>query len=162
VVVGRPEWVRAMASSPIARVVRVDKLTLAALEATLRLYGEEDVWSKVPTLRAIAVSPLALRLRARRVARRLRGRVGSAAEGGGIRSVSQVGGGSFPDGELPTWVVWVAPRSVAVADLAQRLRQGWPAIVGRVGQGRLLLDLRTVLEEEEPVLIEGILDALRL
>lgn len=118
---------------PAARGFRVDKLTFAALEATLR--GPQP-----PVARALAARPAALRARAQRLAAEI-------AEAEAVDSVAAVGGGGAPGVELPSGAVSV-PESWAT-----RLRTGTPAVVGRIERGRCLLDLRTVDPDDDDLLL---------
>jgi L-seryl-tRNA(Ser) seleniumtransferase len=154
IIVGAARHLRAMRENPLARSYRVDKLTLAALEATLALYRErEGALSEIPTL-ALLGAPLAtVRERATRamVAVRDAG-IGCAL----VDSVSSVGAGAYPRAELP---------SVAIAldghaeRWAAALRAGDPAVVGRVHENRLLLDLRAVSDAEVGALTTAVINA---
>jgi L-seryl-tRNA(Ser) seleniumtransferase len=125
---GKAGIVESLRRHPLARALRVDKLTLAALEATLR--GPES-----PTWQALRCDTGSLRERAEALAARLReGGVDAEA----VLSASVVGGGGAPEVELPSWAVALAP------ELAEPLRTKEPSVVGRVERGRLLLDLRCV------------------
>jgi L-seryl-tRNA(Ser) seleniumtransferase len=154
IIVGRGELVEQMRRNPLCRALRVDKLTLAALEATLVDYLDpERARQQVPVLRMLAVSPASLAERARRIAGRLRehGIDADTADG-----TSAVGGGALPGFELPTTVVCVTPSAGTVADLERRLRTRKPAVVARIQSDRLLLDPRTVLDSEEADLIAAV------
>jgi L-seryl-tRNA(Ser) seleniumtransferase len=134
----------------------VDKLTLSALEATLQHYLKGEAVARVPVWRMIAAPLEELEVRAQRWTVELEG-LGvqvSVQEG-----ESTVGGGSLPGEVLPTWLVAVDVPSVEA--LARRLRLGEPAVVARVAEGRVLLDPRTVLPEEEGALLEALKEALR-
>ncbi|HET6385355.1 MAG TPA: L-seryl-tRNA(Sec) selenium transferase [Armatimonadota bacterium] len=159
VITGRGDLVARMKQDPMMRALRVDKLILAALEATLRLYRDpETAREQIPTIRAITRTPDSIR----EAADRLRSRLEQAGVGDVEvqETLSQVGGGSLPGEELRSWAVRLDPREMPVDTLAKRLRTGQPAIFGRVARGALLLDLRTVAPEEEDALFEGVLAAL--
>ncbi|MEV8503605.1 L-seryl-tRNA(Sec) selenium transferase [Actinoplanes sp. NPDC051475] len=126
---------------PLARALRVDKLTLAALQATVA--GPET-----PTWRALRADPASLRARTGRVAAELSA-AGVAAEV--VESVAVVGGGGAPELELPSWAVALPE------EYARRLRLGEPAIVGRVVRGRLLLDLRCVPPGQDKAVVNAVL-----
>jgi L-seryl-tRNA(Ser) seleniumtransferase len=144
--VGRKELIGRMKRHPLMRVVRPDKLTRAALEATLRLYrNEEAAMREVPTLAALTAPPEVLRARAERLAGTLAGLPDEVDIEAGI---SQVGGGSLPGEELPTSLVCLRCAEPTVMELARRLRMGEPSVWGRVQRDRLVLDLRTVPEHE--------------
>jgi L-seryl-tRNA(Ser) seleniumtransferase len=153
IVVGRAELVDAMRRNPLTRALRVDKGTLAALEVTLRLTLDPAVArAQIPTLRMLAADPDTLRARADALAAALDGVVGCAVRVAPGSSV--VGGGTFPGVELPGWTVRVAPHPgrPEASSLARALRVGDPAVVGRVEDGELVLDPRTVAPEDDAVL----------
>lgn len=151
---GKKELLGRMKRHPLMRVLRVDKLTMAALEATLRLYGDEAAaMREIPTLAALAVGPEVLRARAERLAELLAGLPGDVSLEPGI---SQVGGGSLPGEELPTTLVCLQSAHVSVTELARRLRTGEPSIWGRIQRGRVIFDLRTVRDDELAELAAGI------
>jgi L-seryl-tRNA(Ser) seleniumtransferase len=157
-ILGRREYLERMKRHPLMRVIRNDKMTLAALEATLRLYlDEERARREIPTLQALTATPEKLRARAGRL-RRAIGVVDAAIslEPG----ISQVGGGSLPGERLPTTLVVVEPRSMGEEELARRLRMGEPPVFGRRQRGRLLLDPRTVADGEIPQLAAAVRAAL--
>ncbi|WP_373045450.1 L-seryl-tRNA(Sec) selenium transferase [Vulgatibacter sp.] len=140
-VVGRRELVERLERHPLNRALRIDKLTVAALEATLRMYRDGRA-GEVPALRMLHASPESLRARAERL-RSLLAERGVDAEL--VATSSQVGGGALP---------LAAPPSVALAlagpmeELHERLRRGEPAVVARIHEGRLLFDTRTVQDGE--------------
>jgi L-seryl-tRNA(Ser) seleniumtransferase len=146
-VLGRAAVVARLAGHPLMRALRPDKLTLAALEATLRLYRDpESVVRNVPALAMLAAPLAEIAARADRLLALLPG--GEVVDG-----TSLVGGGSLPDVELPSRLLALDGPAEA---LAARLRGGDPAVVARIAGGRLLLDLRTVAEDEVPVLAAAI------
>jgi L-seryl-tRNA(Ser) seleniumtransferase len=157
-ILGRRNSLERMKRHPLMRVVRNDKVTLAGLEATLRLYlNEARAIREIPTLRALTAAPAALRAKAARL-RRAIGPVTAAVtlEPG----ISQVGGGSLPGERLPTTLVAIAPQEIDEAELARRLRMGEPPVFGRLQRGRLLLDPRTISDEELPRLAGAVRAAL--
>jgi L-seryl-tRNA(Ser) seleniumtransferase len=156
VIAGRKELVQKIEKDPLMRAFRLDKMTLAALEATLRLYlNEGQALLLVPGLRMLGVPLAELQQRAEALAGRLR-EVEGVAAARARRDVAYVGGGSLPDQALKTWVVEVKARDRSDAELARRLRTGEPAVVGRLRRGKLVLDLRTVFPEQEDALIEAV------
>ena len=145
-VIGKKDAIARMKRHPLMRVLRVDKMTMAALEATLRLYRDETLaTTEIPTLAALTAPADVLCARAERLAEGLRALDLDVELEPGI---SQVGGGSLPGEELPTTLVAVQPRGVSVMELARRLRMGEPSVWGRIQRDRLLFDPRTVSEEE--------------
>ena len=153
-VLGAARWIEAMRRNPLARSYRVDKLTLAALEATLALYREPArAFREIPTLALLATSAGVLRARAAAL------RDALAADGIAadvVESVGSVGAGAFPDAALSGAAVMLAGDAES---WARRLRAGTPAIVGHVHDGRLHLDLRAVLERELPDLARAVVAA---
>jgi L-seryl-tRNA(Ser) seleniumtransferase len=133
--VGTIEAIEACRRHPLARAVRVDKLSLAALEATLALYRDSELArAELPVLAMLEADPAALEARAARLAEACGGEV--------VASTAKVGGGALPLLELP------GPAVAIDVALAQPLRAGDPALVGRIADGRLLLDVRTLTDEE--------------
>jgi L-seryl-tRNA(Ser) seleniumtransferase len=156
IIAGRKEFIQKVEKDPLMRAFRLDKMTLAALEATLRLYlNEEQALRAVPGLRMLGTPGDELRQRAEALAERLRG-VEGVAGARVAEDVAYVGGGSLPDQAMPTWVVEVEARGCSDAELARRLRLGTPAVLGRLRDGRLVLDVRTVFPEQEAALVEAV------
>lgn len=155
IVLGREDLVEAMARHPLARALRVDKLTVAALEATLRLYLDpERALSEIPTLAMLTADPETLRRRARR----LSGQLAAACpilEAEVMEDVSRAGGGSLPMEDLPTWVVAVSSPRHKVTRLEESLRRYDPPVIGRIKEDRLLLDVRTLSDDEIPLVVEA-------
>ena len=159
VIVGKREMIDLIKTNPLTRALRIDKLTLAALESTLLLYlDEEKAMEEIPTLRMLALDRNRLKQRGRRLMRRLAGIEGMEAVL--KEDVSQVGGGSLPLQELPTMVVAVRPRSLSANDFERNLRKGNPPVVSRISKEEVILDLRTIFDEEIPLLTEAIRNAL--
>jgi L-seryl-tRNA(Ser) seleniumtransferase len=159
VIAGRAALVQKIEKDPLMRAFRLDKMTLAALETTLRLYRDPaKALREVPTLRMLTTPLAELRRRSEVFATRLRGVPGVASVG--VRDdVAFVGGGSLPDVGVPTAVLAVSAKEMNESELAARLRAGTPAVVGRVQDGRVLLDLRCVFERQEEELLEAIKSA---
>ena len=158
IVVGEAELVGGIRTNPLCRALRPDKLTLAALEATLALYRDPNrAVEAIPTLRMLGASAEELEARAETLADGLADRLGSAADVETAPSSGAVGGGAYPGVELPgTAVVIDGPDP---DELARRLRAGDPPVVGRVRDGRLWLDLRAVQPSEEDELTTAVVSA---
>jgi len=153
-VVGRADLVARIRKDPLARAMRPDKATLAAVAATLALYQSGRAESTIPVWRMIALSPEALRERAERLVAELDPRAGASA----VELRSTVGGGSLPGETLPSWGVALAVRS---ADrMVAALRRGTPCVLARIEGGRVILDLRTVREDWLGSLPEAIATAI--
>lgn len=160
-VLGRRRWVEAIRRNPFYRLMRPDKVTLALLEATLRLYLDpEEALREVPVLGMIRRDRAELRRRAGRLLRRLR-RAGLPARLRLEETESAIGGGSLTGESLPTVCVVVEPEEKDVATVAARLRAGDPCVFARIHDGRLYLDPRTLLPGEEPELAAALAEALR-
>jgi L-seryl-tRNA(Ser) seleniumtransferase len=157
ILVGTTAWIGALKRHPLTRAIRPDKATLAALGATLAHYVLGEAEQIVPVWRMIGASPAEIEGRARRVIDAL-GDVGCDWEIGD--GSSAVGGGSLPGETLPTRVLR-APRRRDAVQLAGALRMQRPAVVGRIERDRLVLDLRTVLPEEDATLIGVLRTAFR-
>jgi L-seryl-tRNA(Ser) seleniumtransferase len=155
-IAGRKEWIAQIERDPLMRAFRCDKMTLAALEATLRIYLNEDrALREIPVLHLLGIPVAELKSRAEALAERLRGLPGLASAQA-VEDIAYVGGGSLPDQRMPTWVVEVSPRDLSDADFAQRLRLGTPAVMGRVRDGKLVLDVRTVFADQIDALVEAV------
>ncbi len=152
-IVGRRESVEKIRRHPLARALRIDKLTLAALEATLRHYlDRQEAIREIPVLRMLSVPATEIRRRCRNFARRLQAIPEIAAEISVRPEPSQVGGGALPLTELSSYAVSIAPEKISAEALAKHLRGGRPPVIGRIQENHLLLNLRTVFPEEEPQL----------
>ncbi|MEZ4501461.1 MAG: L-seryl-tRNA(Sec) selenium transferase [Dehalococcoidia bacterium] len=144
IAVGRREAIEAMQRHPLARAVRMDKASIAALAATLEHYARGEADEAVPVWRMISMDAAVVRRRAQRLARSAKA-AGARAEV--VESRSMVGGGSLPEESLPSYACAVGldvPDGGGADALAAALRQGDPAVVGRIEAGRVLLDPRTV------------------
>ncbi len=152
------EWIKTLKSHPLTRAMRVDKMTLAALEATLESYLEpEKAAQEIPTLRMLAVDPAVLKLRAESLWTQLQQKGVTCQV---IPEQDQVGGGSVPTQLLPTWAVAVDPQHVSVDRLEERLRkESDTPIVGRITRDRYLLDVRTLWEEDFAYIAEAVKEA---
>jgi L-seryl-tRNA(Ser) seleniumtransferase len=148
-VVGKAEHIRKMKAHPMARAMRVDKMTLAALQATLALYlRPEKALERIPTLRMLSEDDASLRARAQELVSGVGAAMGEEGSAGLEQAASKVGGGALPLLELDSWVCAVSPASVSVDQLAARLRGTDPPVIGRIQKERLLLDARTVLPQQ--------------
>lgn len=153
IILGRREAVERCRRHPLFRAMRPGRLVYTALEATLRLYlgGEDGAIERIPTLRRLLEPPDSLRRRARRLARRLQGVAASVSV---VSCTSQAGSGSLPTRELASWGVRVRPEEGAAEEMAAELRTGEPAILARVQEDALLFDVRTLADDELPLLSE--------
>ncbi len=150
IIVGSREAVEKIRRHPLNRALRIDKLTLAALEETLRLYLDpQRAWEEVPTLQMLSMPQVELRRRARRLAQRLRAALGPEARVEVVEGSSQAGGGSLPAVEIPTWLVALQVEGLAAHQVEERLRHGDPAVLVRVQHDQVLVDPRTLLPGDD-------------
>ncbi len=157
---GRKEVVEQLTRHPLARALRVDKITLAALEATLLHYLKGEAESAIPVWRMISMPEAELEGRARCWAEQLsaRGLICGVEKG-----QSAIGGGSLPGETLPTWCVSIEPQEEegsspekSAGRMAALLREATVPVIARVEQGRLLIDPRSVLPGQETLLLEAL------
>jgi L-seryl-tRNA(Ser) seleniumtransferase len=134
------------------RALRVDKLTYAALEATLAEYAAGRAAETVPVPRMLAVTPEQIRKRAGQLAQAIRTLPEWHAEP--IDGFSAIGGGSAPGVELPTSLVAIAKDGLSPAALEERLRRLTPPVIARIERDRVVLDLRTVAPDDDGVLAD--------
>ena len=159
-VVGTAEAIALLRSHPLARAVRIDKLALAALDATLRLHRDPGRAAReVPVLRMLAATEEELAARAERLRAALAERAGAAAVRV-VRATGRVGGGALPLLELEGPAVALTPAAGSVEQLSARLRTGDPPIVARVRDDAVLLDPRTISEVEVDFVVKGVGEAL--
>jgi len=160
IIIGSGSWVERVARHPLARAVRADKTCLAGIATTLRHYLRGEAESHVPIWRMIAAPEDAIRARATALA----GALAQDGTGADVEPVqATIGGGSLPGETIPSWAVVLSPAvDEGVDALARRLRLGDPGIFGRIDQDRLLLDLRTVLPEDDEILLRSLRHSLRM
>ena len=149
-VVGRADLVLRLAENPVARVVRPDKLTLAALGATLAAW-KTGRWREFPVYRSAAAPLDALEERGEKIRRSVEGVAGSGIRLEVVPSLALFGGGTSPEKTFPSRAIAVSREGASADEAAARLRAGAPPVVGRVEDGRVMLDLRSVLPEEDPI-----------
>jgi L-seryl-tRNA(Ser) seleniumtransferase len=163
IIAGKKELIARVRRYPLFRALRVDKLTIGALEATLGAYLRA-AWDEIPTMRMIRMTSQELKRRAENFIRELRPELPldeveiEIADG-----ASLAGGGSTPSQSLPTKIIRIASARYSATKLEQRLRRASAgvSVIARVEDDRLILDLRTVFPEQEPLLIKTLAAALR-
>ena len=148
-IVGRSDLVGRLRRDPMARTVRLDRLLTAALRETLASYVRGRAWEEIPTLRMVALAPAEIGRRAEGVRAEVASRGVAGDRLAVVDGTSRTGGGSSPVGEIPTRLLAVAGEDRELSRLERRLRGGAPPVIARIHEGRLLLDLRTVLPEED-------------
>jgi len=160
IIVGGRSWMERIAQHPLNRALRVDKITLAALRATLQLYRQPDhALESIPLLRFLQTPVDELRDRAEQLAQKLRPelagwQVATAAD------EAFVGGGAIPQQAIASWSVAITSTAHAVATLARELRLGCPAVVPRVQRDQLIFGLHGIFPQQDQALIEAILHAI--
>jgi len=156
ILVGRPDLVDRIRRNPLSRALRVDKITYAALEATLSSYLTGRAATEIPVLRMLEETTDSIGRRARRCATALE----SAAPGSFrlevIPGASLVGGGAAPMAEIPTSLLAVALEGMSTQEMERALRRARPPVIARIQDERLVLDLRTVSEDLESALVAAL------
>jgi len=148
-IVGKRSPIEQLRRNPLARAVRIDKLTLAALEATLRLCLDEvRAFSDVPVLRALAMPLEEVDRRARRLREQISTLASDHLEVSVVNGASEVGGGALPLEAIPTRLVALRPKHLTAQAIEERLRRTDPPVIVRIKDGQVLLDPRTVAERE--------------
>ena len=150
--VGRADLIDRLAHNPLNRALRIDKLTVAALEATLYAYEEGSALRTLPTLQMLTEPLAAVRRRARAVLRQVPAARARDLGAEIVGARSQVGGGALPTVELPTAALALGTATRPAEALDEALRTGRPPVLGRIADGRLLLDCRTVRPADVPAL----------
>jgi L-seryl-tRNA(Ser) seleniumtransferase len=149
---GRPELIARMRANSLFRALRVDKMTYAALEATLLAYVKHE-YGKVPALRMMSLSKEEIGLRAESIASRVQsGKVKIEI----VDGESVIGGGAAPSSVLPTRLLAVTCSGVTADELSERLRASDPPVITRVEEGRVLLDLRTVFSDQDGLIADAL------
>ncbi len=160
IIIGKKMYVELMKKNPFVRALRPDKLTLAALEATLLLYlDEEKAKKEIPTLRMLTASLPYLKKRTQRIVRAIRKECGSSdILSHGV--YSEVGGGSFPDLKIPSYGFSVRPKRVSVNEFERVIRGLEVPIIARIEKERVVFDTRTIQEDEEKILVRELVKVL--
>jgi len=160
IVLGRREIIQRVRKNQFARIVRVDKFTLAALEATLKLFlDEEKALREVPTLRMLLRDVDSIRKQAARLAGAIR-KACPAAKVETCDGFSEVGSGSLPAQTMPTRLVAVASEKIGSTEIARRLRQRRTPVFARVSEEKVMLDPRTLLNGDEKIIVEALAEIL--
>src|SRR5208283_3864951 len=145
---GRADLVARLRSNSLFRALRVDKLTYAALEATLLAYVKRD-HDAVPVLRMMRLSKREIERRATKIVAEVESAMLKRLKLELLEGESVIGGGAAPSAVLPTRLIAITHSDLSADELNSRLRAGTPAIIARVEEGRVLLDLRTVFPEQD-------------
>ncbi|MCT4621441.1 MAG: L-seryl-tRNA(Sec) selenium transferase [Marinisporobacter sp.] len=156
IIVGKEKYIKEMKKNPYTRAFRVDKLTLAALEATLRLYlNEKDVIYQIPTLRMLTISFDKIKEKADALYEMLKNNVKNCTIEK-MEGVSQVGGGSMPLEEMPTVLIRIKPENISVNKFEELLRNYKTPIITRISEDQVLIDVRTLKLDEFYIIVNGL------
>lgn len=159
IIIGKEKFIQKIQKNPLLRALRIDKMTLASLEATFMQYlDEEKALMEIPTLRMMTEPVEVIKKRAGRIFRALKNISGKAVISV-VPDESQAGGGSLPEINFPTFAVSIKPKNISVNELEKRLRLGEPSVISRIKEKALLIDARTVQEREIKSLVSCIVSA---
>ena len=157
IIVGKKKYIDKILSDPLMRAMRVGKMTLAALNATLQLYRNVDqAEQSVPILQMLSMPKENLKLRAEKIATQLASNP-QLKEVTSVEDHSMLGGGSLPTQRIPTWCVSFAAAEESINSIATAMRKATPPVFGRVNKDRMLLDMRTVRPSEDLALVDAML-----
>lgn len=163
IIVGKKAYIDRIKNNQLLRTLRVDKLTLAALEATLRLYlDEKKALQEIPILRMLTISSERLVARAEAIVSEVKRRSHAGFTIGIAREKARVGGGSLPLVLLNSCQVFLEPQKVSPAMVAEKLRQSNPPVLVRVKKNRVLFDMRSLREEDDETLLKILFQVLAL
>lgn len=165
IIVGKREYIERIKRNPLNRAVRIDKLTLAALEATLKLYRDEALAIKtIPVLQMILANPETLKRRARKLLKLITD-ISPQIKVSLVKTVAKTGGGALPLLDLPSYGVALSIPGLSPHELQRRLRRTEPPLIGIIEDEALILDVRCLFEEdllEIKKIFEGLRDELKL
>lgn len=154
IIAGKKKWIDKILKNQLMRAMRVDKLTLAALSATLRLYrSTETAEQEIPLLRMLSMPVDNLKLRAEKIAGQI-AHLSSIGSCDVVQEGSMLGGGSLPTQKIPTWCIAISPVNESVDNLAERYRRGTTSLMARVHKERLLIDMRTISPSQDMALVD--------
>jgi L-seryl-tRNA(Ser) seleniumtransferase len=157
IIIGKKAFVDPMKRHPLLRALRIDKMSIAALEGTLRLFRDErQALAEIPVLRMLSLSSVELEARGKRLLRRFKRDLPAGINLSIIKGMSQAGGGALPLAELPTALIAVTVNDVSPHDVEKRLRNCPVPVIGRISRGNFLLDLRTILDDDLPDLLSAL------
>ncbi len=155
-IVGRRDLVKPMRENSLSRALRVDKMTYAALEAVLLEYARGTAETGLPVVRMVTMTSQEIEVRARRLVDAVAARAGDSLSLAVVPGLSVPGGGSAPEEGLPTALAAVSSRRLSARAIEERLRGFATPVIARIEGGKVLLDLRTVLEGQEGTVVEAL------
>ena len=149
IIVGKKETIEKIKSNQLNRALRIDKFTLATLEAVLRdYYDVEKAMQNIPTLSMLTMPAGDIKKKAQKLIRKVKSKISDKCDCALISTFSRVGGGAMPEHGLESWAVHLAPKEMKLSVLEKRLRQLPIPVIGRIEGERYLLDMRTVGDHE--------------
>jgi len=153
IIVGKKKTIDLIKKNPLTRTLRIDKLTLAALESTLKLYRDEKTAvRKIPTLRMLTIPFKDICKKADLLFKTIKDAIGSLADIDFANLNSRPGGGSFPELKLATRCITIQPKNSSVSKLEMRMRLSTPSIIGRIEDNKYILDPRTIQDGQEKII----------
>ncbi|PIE57609.1 MAG: L-seryl-tRNA(Sec) selenium transferase [Desulfobulbus propionicus] len=159
IIVGRKKYIEQIKRNPLNRALRIDKFTLAGLESILRLYrDEETACSMIPTLAMMAATIPTLEAKAYRCVQALQDAGLVSCDVKVIDVHSRVGGGAMPEQNLPSKAIALVPEHIPLSTFEKRLRALPVPLIGRIEKKQLIVDMRTIQEEDIPLLVKGVVD----
>ena len=150
IIVGKEELIHTISKNPMARAQRLDKSTLNALTTTLQHYIKGDHLIKIPVWKMINMKEKEIKLRVNMIVSQVPSYVKK------IKGTSKIGGGTLPDAELPTWLLSLGIPNLNAEELLEQLRNLSKPIIGRINDGNVLIDLRTIPEEYDKYIIQSL------
>jgi L-seryl-tRNA(Ser) seleniumtransferase len=161
IIVGRADLIAKLRSNPLSRALRVDKLTLAALQATLEIHRSGRAFVEIPVLHQLCLPADQIQQRGERLLEKLNAACPAVSDCFSLEQVeSTTGGGALAAQSISSWAIAVS--SEHPEQMSERLRRGSPAIVTRLQEGRNLIDLRTVFEQDEEALVRNLLESVAI
>ncbi len=161
IIVGKKRYIEKIQKNPLARAVRIDKLAIAAFEATLMGYLDADkAKDQIPVLKMLLQTPEEIQKRAKKIAAELQ-KIAGNMNVSVIRDSSKAGGGSLPEVGFPTYAVCIKPRDVSINELEARLRNGRPPVIARIKEDSMILDARTIRKQEIGDLVRVVASSLK-
>ena len=160
-IIGKNKFIKKISENPLNRAFRIDKLTLASIEATLLIYQDiERAITKIPTLSMITMPYEETKKRAKRIIKKINSVPHPGFDVVSADDFSKAGGGAIPTAEIPTRVVTILPLDISTSKLEEQLRGLELPIIVRIAHERVIIDPRTVNEKEIPIMIDGVLSVI--
>ncbi|MEF9953014.1 MAG: L-seryl-tRNA(Sec) selenium transferase [Clostridium sp.] len=155
IIAGKKEFIQKMKKNQLTRALRIDKMTLAALEATLRIYLDEDMAMKeIPGLNMLSKKAEDLKKDASRLAKSLRAKIKDRAVISIEKDFSQVGGGAMPLERLDTYIVTISPKNMKSIEVEKQLREADIPIVTRLYKDTIIIDVRTLFKDDYKIIVD--------